>query len=308
MQSSPPSAFDASFQGGNGSQRSFGSTHYVQFYENEAFLHEVASDFLSAGLQAHDQLVVLATEAHRSEIFAQMRARRWDVDAILRAGQLTIIDASSALEQALRDDSVGVDGVPNELSELVRRHRAIAPHQRVRLYGEVAGLLLKHDRPSLCRALEEGCNRLSLEHPLTFLCAYHVDPLAPRRAEALVQQICGLHSHVLPSEHCVMQSRLEERLRHLFLLEQRVQVQASELAESQRNEAALRNSLAFRDAKAADTGEVVRKTLVALHGEIEALESMSRQVEDREVHARVDECQRLTCMLENLLVKVEPKR
>jgi hypothetical protein len=301
MQSTPSSAFDANHRHGDGSQRPVISHHYVQFYENDAFLREVASDFLSAGLQAHEPLVVLATKEHRDWLLEQLHARRWDVDAVLRAGQLTMIDASDAYDQLIRDDPQTDEGVPDDLSDLLLKHQLIAPHQRVRIYGEVAGMLCESGRVSACRALEEGCNRLSHSFPLTLMCAYRIDSLGHPTNEALRQGVCDLHSHVLPLEHSEADSELQERLRHLTLLEQRMQTQAKQLAESPRLAAMLRSSLAPHEAKSSDAGEMVCQTLDAIHANLERLAAKSSELGEHELCARAGECQRMMSKLEQLL-------
>src|SRR4051794_9427725 len=61
--------------------------HFVQFYENDAFLVEAVSGFIGAGLKAGEGCAIVATAPHRAAIEAKLAAARIDVPAKCAMGQ-----------------------------------------------------------------------------------------------------------------------------------------------------------------------------------------------------------------------------
>ena len=123
-----------------------------------------------------------------------------------------------------------------------------------------------------------------------------------------MQHLLSLHAHVLPSEHCTREGKVEDRLRHLFMLEQRVQGQESQLADQQRAVTTLRDTLASRDAKLGYVAEVASRTIEALSAELDEIATRSSAYPDPELRARADEGQRLTSLLRHLLAELLPLR
>src|SRR5215210_948048 len=77
--------------------------HVVQFYENDHFLSAAVADFLAAGLNNGQPLVVIATPDHRDAFSVRLRAKGCDIDAAVASGQATFLDASSTLASFMVD-------------------------------------------------------------------------------------------------------------------------------------------------------------------------------------------------------------
>ena len=84
-----------------------GRRHDLQLYDTDAFLVDAVMTFFDNALQAGDSIVALATEPHRHAFDMELRARGFDVDALIASGRYSAADAATALEAIL------VDGMPD---------------------------------------------------------------------------------------------------------------------------------------------------------------------------------------------------
>src|ERR1700686_1267710 len=57
-----------------------GSSHIVQFYEDETFLAGAVADFLAGGLATGQPCVVVATEPHRKAIARRLKSKGLVID------------------------------------------------------------------------------------------------------------------------------------------------------------------------------------------------------------------------------------
>src|SRR6185503_5581339 len=76
-----------------------GPAHAVQFYDNDDFLAEVVSEFVSRGLSSAEPAIIIATEAHRDAFTHGLSSRGIDVDAARNAGELILLDARETLDR-----------------------------------------------------------------------------------------------------------------------------------------------------------------------------------------------------------------
>src|SRR5580704_2226882 len=172
--------------------------HLVHFYEEESLLFDTVAQFLGAGLQAGERVIVIATAEHRSAFVE--RLGRFDVDAAIADGRILLLDARETLARFM------VDGSP----ERTRFHRAIDETfarvtggvlgVRVRAYGEMVDLLWRDGMQGAAIALEELWNEARAAHPLSLLCAYVMASFYEGGDGAGYADVCRAHSHVLPAE------------------------------------------------------------------------------------------------------------
>ncbi|PMR72187.1 putative bifunctional diguanylate cyclase/phosphodiesterase [Halomonas heilongjiangensis] len=192
--------------------------HVVQFYEDETFLADVVADYLRAGADAGERLLVLLTPAHLAAVLQRLEAGGLDTGAAMASGQLETHDADLMLEAIMRA------GMPVEA--LFERHilagieaAGAAP---TRAFGELVDLLCARGNAAAAVQLEAlwhaACHRL----PLTLLCGYALQHFDRPEDQSAFDAICDHHSHVLPAERY---SRLESRqqLREISRLQQQVQ-------------------------------------------------------------------------------------
>ena len=171
--------------------------HFVQFYEADAPLLDSLTGFIGGGLAAGGAGIVVATPEHREGLEQRLRAAGIDLDAARAAQAYVSLDAADTLARIV------VDGVPDEgrFAEVIGRTVAGAARggRRVRVFGEMVGLLLSRGQAGATIRLEELWNELRRTHALRLFCAY---PLAQLEGSGLAQptaEICSLHSRVVSS-------------------------------------------------------------------------------------------------------------
>jgi hypothetical protein len=243
------------------------SNHILQFYESDEFLCEVVVDFLATGLAAGESVVAIATDAHRQEIKAALRRRDADIDAAILTGQALMLDARATLADVM----VGSDVDPALFQQVIGGHltRVHRAGTRVRVFGEMGGLLWMEGNREACLRIEEAWNRLSKQHELSLLCAYYASTNVPEHLGSTCS-VSALHDRVLPTQHCAKSPKLELRLRHLFMLEQHARVLQAEAAKRCDAEKRMRASLSDAEAKLARTTQAVRGHVTVLQLELQS--------------------------------------
>src|SRR5690348_17332725 len=73
--------------------------HFVQFYESDAFLCDSVSGFVAGALQVGQNAVIIATEAHRSEISRRLESLGIDLPRALSQSQYISLDAAETLSK-----------------------------------------------------------------------------------------------------------------------------------------------------------------------------------------------------------------
>jgi hypothetical protein len=169
--------------------------HAVQFYSDDQSLCAVVTGFLYEGLKESRPAVVIATPEHRLAIVDQLNAAGIYVDACIRAGALTLLDAEETLSLFM------VDGTPDKakfkkaIGGVLARVAGEPRPRIVRAYGEMVDVLWRRGQREAAIHLEVLWNELAMSHTFSLLCGYsqaHVTtPLA-------VQTVCNQHTHVLP--------------------------------------------------------------------------------------------------------------
>src|SRR2546430_14984679 len=82
--------------------------HFVQFYEQDAFLIDSVVGFMAAGLRNGEAGIFIGTPEHRKAFEEQLRNLRFDLGALQACGQYTALDAAETLSKFMRD------GVPQK--------------------------------------------------------------------------------------------------------------------------------------------------------------------------------------------------
>jgi signal transduction histidine kinase len=192
--------------------------HAVDFYEDDQTLFARVGRFLSAGLEAGDRLVVIATCEHRDGIVAQL-----DRDLFvngLAAGRIALLDAHETLEQLMVRDMISPDRFRAMIERLVAQPSADA--SRVRAFGEMVDVLWKAGNPSAALALEELWEEASQRFCFKVLCAY--GNFFAHSSAAELAAVRMRHSHACSPLDDEPQIRSRERLeQHIAALELELQ-------------------------------------------------------------------------------------
>lgn len=167
--------------------------HAVYFYEDDTFLIDNVANFVKAGFDQDETVVVVATQQHRSDLKARLMADLViGLTAPMRGNYITL-DASDTLTLFMNSE------LPDErlfLQAIGRIIRSASQARPVRIYGEMVAVLWADGYLKAAVRLEELWNELAKHQDFFLLCGY---PSAgfqePGMAKAL-KDICTCHSQV----------------------------------------------------------------------------------------------------------------
>ena len=229
------------------------SEHTVQFYEEEAFLHETVARYLGAGLIADEPIVVIGTAPHCRAFRDSLSEKGFDVERAGAEGRLTFLDARTTLARFM------VEGMPewelfrSSVGAIIDDRLASSERKRVRLYGEMVDVLWRDGLPQAAIRLEELWNDLSRLQPFSLLCAYRMGNFFKEVHAEHFTRICKTHDHVTPAESYSEADGRDKRLLEISLLQQRAGALETELKRRNELEEALRH--AREQAEAASTAK-----------------------------------------------------
>lgn len=258
------------------------SEHCVQFYETEEFLLDALADYVASGLARGDAAVVIATEALRSGLVKRLQIDAWDVAAAAAAGLYVALDSAEVLTQ------ITVDGTPDpaRFDEGVGGiiGRAAEGGRRVRVFGDMVGLLCEQGNIAAAIRLEELGNQLRQTHSVTILCGCPLVGFGREDLATGMGEVCAAHTRVIPGESYTTLGSAAERVQAIALLQQKAQALEAEIAERKRIEAtlresraALKRSLQMRDEFLAAISHDLRTPLTVLRGQAQLMERRARR-------------------------------
>jgi hypothetical protein len=143
------------------------SVHIAGFYETDGFLAERVASFITEGLTAGEQVIVLATAAHWAAISARLNDSGLQFQRAVTEGRLLLLDATEVLDGLTIDGRVSVEGFRAALA------RFIAPGVRQRIYGELVSLLAERGDVDTALAIESVGHELAHTLRMPVLCGYH---------------------------------------------------------------------------------------------------------------------------------------
>jgi hypothetical protein len=180
-----------------------GGDHLVQLYQDEAFLGEAVSTFITDTLQRGEAGVIIATPGHRARFGFQS------------TDQIRVLDAEETLARFM------VEGQPNwtrfheVIGGLIAELRLRYP--AVRAYGEMVNVLWQRGERDAAIRLEEYWNDLQGLQTFTLLCAYEMDPLDPASYAGPLECVCRVHSHLIPARDSAgLDKAVEEASQEIF--------------------------------------------------------------------------------------------
>ncbi|HET6283647.1 MAG TPA: MEDS domain-containing protein [Polyangia bacterium] len=220
--------------------------HIVQFYNDDERLSKVVGDFLAAGLEAGEPVVVIATPDHRDAFQEQLRVRGFDVEGAAATGQLMMLDARATLATFMVGGQPDWDAFRRHVGGTLEKVSAANQGRRIRAYGEMVDLLWRDGQRSAAIHLEQLWNDLRRTHSFSLLCAYVMGNFYRDTDREQFELICRTHSHVVPAESYVDAADPADRLRQITLLQQRALALETELQERLLREQALRVALEER--------------------------------------------------------------
>jgi signal transduction histidine kinase len=216
-------------------------SHSVQFYDSEDFLFAAVGQFLAAGIEAGDRLLVVATPAHNAGFIERLASLK--LESALSTGQLLLLDARATLARFMVDGSPDPDRFREVLGTVLSEVRANGrENARVRAYGEMVDLLWRDGNSSAAIRLEELWNEQGTRHSFELLCAYAMGSFYREGDHERFLHVCGAHSHVFPTESFLALDN-RSRLKEIGVLQQRAQLLEAEIQQRRVVETKLREAL-----------------------------------------------------------------
>jgi hypothetical protein len=173
--------------------------HLVQLYVEDGVLLRALRAYIGAGLAAGDAVIVISTDFHWMAVARRLTADGFDVSALQRRTQLTVLDARQCLARFI------VNGMPDRaaflalVTPVVQAARA-AGYAKVRAFGEMVDLLNRDGSLASAMRLEELWNEFLRAEELSLLCAYALDTFDRDAHRGALPQIGDVHSHLMPVE------------------------------------------------------------------------------------------------------------
>ncbi|CAN5740730.1 hypothetical protein BH24CHL4_BH24CHL4_24250 [soil metagenome] len=255
--------------------------HIVQFYETDAFLTATVAEFIGSALHDGGAGVVIATEAHLSEIEMLLVASGTGVDEMIAARRYVPLDAASTLAGLMVDKLPDRDRFERLTSGVVANLQLHGG--RVHFFGEMTSLLEDDRNHAAAMLLEQFWSDLQRRVSFSLLCAFPADRWNSEASAALHGEICSSHSHVRPAESYALLSTVDERLRVIAELQQKALWLETEIAVRKKSEEQVLVLLAAERTAlvAAEAAIQVRDTFIAIaaHDLRTPLTSLSAQVQ-----------------------------
>lgn len=174
-----------------------GGQHFVQFYENDGFIIEALAGYVLNGLEWGQTSVVVATTEHLALLDMTLRAHSRRFEAACSDGSYVALDAEETLSRLMTDgmpDAAKFDAVIGDLI------RPLAKRGRVRIFGEMVGVLCTQGNFVAAVALEELWNGLHRECQFSLYCAYPLDSVSTAGVTEHFAGLCHAHASVIPCE------------------------------------------------------------------------------------------------------------
>lgn len=213
--------------------------HFVQFYEEDAYLVQSVTDFVAHALTTGDIALVVATAAHRQEIEESLSERGLDVEEAKSTRSLVVLDASQTLDQFIVDGKID----PERFQEVVASQvRALASGgRRLKAFGEMVAILAARDEVDTALELECLWSELTHAHPFTIFCAYPMKALGGVGRATLFDRICQTHTHVIPCESYIPSpTDSNEQRRAIAVLQHKAACLEKEISDRKNDEVMLR--------------------------------------------------------------------
>ena len=156
-------------------------SHTVQLYRDQRFLIDTITDFIKAGLDLNETVLVIVTAQHRKELYKTLTRKE------LRNDKLKFTDVRDFLALFMVEDW------PNE-SQFMHGMETIfglaGETGKVRVFGEAVDVLCGEGKAAAALRLEELGNSLALKHGCTILCAYSLSAIYEKAGPETLIRVC----------------------------------------------------------------------------------------------------------------------
>jgi hypothetical protein len=167
--------------------------HFVQFYQDDAYLVESVGAYIAASLGVREGAIVIATPEHREALAQSLRNRGIEVAGAIARRQFLCLDARETLDLFMVDGMPDADLFRGSVGKLV--DESLASWKHMRAFGEMVALLWAEGNREGALRLEQLWNRLGESRAFTLFCAYQKDAFGAEMGP--YKEVCHEHTHVL---------------------------------------------------------------------------------------------------------------
>jgi len=218
--------------------------HSVQFYRSDQGLIDELRMFVLAAFQAGDPCLIIATEAHRNALLADLNSRGLDVAGQIELRRLVCLDAAETLaafsSHGFPDRSRFQQVIGGTITQLLGGSQG--KPSRVAAFGEMVALLWEQGKAEAALGLEQLWNVLLAELPVSLRCAYPLAFFDRAAHSGAFREICCAHSQVIPEESYTSLASENERRFAMSLLQQKALALEAEIEQRKATEQELRIS------------------------------------------------------------------
>ncbi len=204
--------------------------HAVQFYEHDSALIEALGRHIGTALESGDTAIVIATKAHREGLAEELRLRKINVSAAVKAGLFIELDAAKTLAKFMVGGGPDKQKFQETVGVLVKEAVArTKPWRRLVAFGEMVALLWAEGKRDATVRLEELWNELAELYTFDLLCGYPIGVFDRLEHRQLFFSICGEHTHVNPAESYPVHGSDMQRRRSVARLQQKARALENEI-------------------------------------------------------------------------------
>ncbi len=175
------------------------AVHSVHFYDADEALIQRLQSVITSSVVAGNSILVIATDAHRSQLTVALKKRGLDIFRLENDGMLMFFNAHETLAQFM------VNGLPDRerflrsVGELVLSAKQAARNasRGLTAFGEMVAVLWEQGNQAGALQLEALWNDLLNDRIFHLHCAYPRALFAGAENAAAIQAICDGHSHVV---------------------------------------------------------------------------------------------------------------
>lgn len=179
-----------------------GAAHILHFYDSDAFLAGAVAHFAAEGLRRGEAVILSGTTAHLELIRRALSGLTLEADAAATNGQVLYARAEELVPAVLAGGELDRARFEAVTGQALQQARGEGRYEGVRWWGEMSAYMreLGHERAAMqAERISDGAAK---KQGVRILCSYQCDRFDAREYDRM-GELCGGHSHVIPTEDYV---------------------------------------------------------------------------------------------------------
>ena len=172
--------------------------HVAQLYEDEELLAATVARFAGAGIGAGDNVIIIACGPKLTRFREMLEAEAIDLERVMRARQVTLLDAEETLDLFMDGDMPDVARFLDVIGGARFDSMRARPRRYRRAYGEMVDVLGRRRNARAAIALEGLWNELAREHAFSLLCGYAAESFSPNDDPLYLDALSWAHTKTIP--------------------------------------------------------------------------------------------------------------